>query len=40
MGEYKKALEVYERIESQYPKSEESRDIEKYITSVKIKMKS
>jgi tetratricopeptide (TPR) repeat protein len=40
LGDYKKALEVYEKIESQFPKSEESRDIEKYITSVKIKIKS
>ncbi len=40
LGDYKKALEVYEKIESQFPKSEESRDIEKYITGVKIKIKS
>ncbi len=40
LGEYKKALELYERIENQFPKSEESRDIEKYITGVKLKIKS
>ena len=39
LGNYKKALEVYEKIESQFPKSEESRDIEKYITGVTLKIK-
>ncbi|UCH14344.1 MAG: tetratricopeptide repeat protein [Bacteroidales bacterium] len=40
LGDYKKALELYEKIENQFPKSEESRDIEKYITGMKIKLKS
>ncbi len=40
LNNYKKALEVYERIETQFPKSEESRDIEKYITRVKLKIKT
>jgi len=40
LDNYKKALEVYERIETQFPKSEESRDIEKYITRVKLKIKT
>ena len=40
LGNYKKALEIYEKIENQFPKSEESRDIENYITSMKIKLKS
>lgn len=40
LGDYKKALEVYERIEMRFPKSEEGRDIEKYITNVKLKIKS
>ena len=38
LGDYKKALEVYERIEKEFPKSEESRDIEKHITSAKLKL--
>jgi tetratricopeptide (TPR) repeat protein len=40
LNNYKKALEVYERIETQFPKSEESRDMEKYITRVKLKIKT
>jgi tetratricopeptide (TPR) repeat protein len=36
LGNYKKALEVYEKIETHFPKSEESRDIEKYITRAKL----
>jgi tetratricopeptide (TPR) repeat protein len=36
LGDYKKALEVYEKIETHFPKSEESRDIEKYITRAKL----
>lgn len=38
LGEYDKALELYESIASEFPKSEESRDIEKHITSAKLKM--
>jgi len=39
LGNYKKALQVYEQIEKEFPKSDESRDIEKYITIVKTKLK-
>jgi tetratricopeptide (TPR) repeat protein len=39
LGEYHKALELYKTIASEFPKSEESRDIEKYITSARLKMK-
>ncbi len=37
---YKKALAAYEKIEKEYSKSSEARDIEKYITRVKAMMKS
>jgi len=35
-GEYQKALEIYERIEKEYYGTNEQRNIEKYITRVKI----
>lgn len=38
ISEYKKALASYELIKKNYPKSDEARDIEKYIQAVKMKM--
>ena len=38
LKEYKKALECYETIQKEYPQSEEGRDIERYITTVKMKI--
>lgn len=38
LEDYKKALDTYEKIQKQYPKSEEAADIEKYITKVKVKL--
>lgn len=38
LDDYGKALELYERIESEYPKSYEGRKIEKFITRAKIKI--
>jgi tetratricopeptide (TPR) repeat protein len=35
-GEYDKALEIYERIEAEYPESTEGSSIEKYIARVKL----
>lgn len=35
-GEYAEAVKVYERIQKEYAKSTENRDIEKYITRAKI----
>ncbi len=35
-GDYDKALEIYERIESEYPESTEGSSIEKYIARVKL----
>lgn len=37
--EYALALKVYERIEKEFPNSPEARNIEKYITRVKINLK-
>jgi len=37
-GNFKKALEAYEKIEKEFPRSEESRDIEKFITSARLKL--
>lgn len=36
LGEYSKALRIYERIKSDFPRSEEARDIEKYIERAKL----
>lgn len=36
-GEFKKALEVYERIQKEYNRSNEGQQIEKYITRTKVK---
>lgn len=36
-GDYKKAVDVYTRIEKEFSKSAEARDIEKYITRAEIK---
>lgn len=38
LGEYQKALDAYETIASKYPSSDEARDVEKYITAVKMKL--
>lgn len=38
LANYKKALASYELIKMNYPKSDEARDIEKYIQAVKMKM--
>ena len=38
LGNYSKSLELYERIEKEFPKSEESRDIEKFITGARLKI--
>ncbi|MBN2613228.1 MAG: tetratricopeptide repeat protein [Bacteroidales bacterium] len=38
MGEYKKAIDLYEKIEKEYPGSQEAFDIEKYITAAKIRL--
>jgi tetratricopeptide (TPR) repeat protein len=38
IGDYKKALNLYEQIQKDYPKSQEGRNIEKYIARVKIKL--
>ena len=38
-GSYKEALEVYERIRSDYPESTEGSSIEKYISRVKLLIK-
>ena len=39
LGDYDKAVEVYEKIEKEYPKSDEANDIGKYIAAAKTKMK-
>ena len=39
IGDYKKALDAYEKVEKNYAKSAEARDIEKYITRAKAMMK-
>lgn len=36
-NDYRKALQVYEKIEREYPASAEARDIEKYIERAKLK---
>lgn len=38
MEDYKKANEMYKKIGKEYPRSEEARDIQKYITRTEIKM--
>jgi len=38
-GNYKDALAAYEKIEKDFSKSSEARDIEKYITRAKLKLK-
>jgi tetratricopeptide (TPR) repeat protein len=38
LGQYKKALEVYQKIEDEYPESPFAVDIKKYITAVKVKI--
>jgi tetratricopeptide (TPR) repeat protein len=38
LANYKKAQSTYEMIKKNYPKSDEARDIEKYIQAVKMKM--
>lgn len=38
IGDLNKALDVYEKIEKLYPKSEEASDIQKYISKVKVKL--
>jgi len=37
MGEYDKAIQMYESIEKEYPQSQEAFDIEKYITAARVK---
>ncbi|HBH47382.1 MAG TPA: hypothetical protein DDX98_02000 [Bacteroidales bacterium] len=37
LGEYKKALAAYETIKSEYPDSDEAREIEKYISAARLK---
>ena len=39
LGEYDKALENYERIKTDYPDSQEGRNIEKYIARVQLHIK-
>ena len=38
IGNYREALDVYERIEKEYPETSEGREIEKYITRVNLKL--
>ncbi len=38
LGEYKKALDLYEKINNDYPRSDIARDIEKYIAAMKMKI--
>ncbi|MBN2349592.1 MAG: tetratricopeptide repeat protein [Bacteroidales bacterium] len=38
LDEYKKALDAYKKIQKDYPKSTEARDIEKYIEAVELKL--
>jgi tetratricopeptide (TPR) repeat protein len=35
-GRYDEAMELYERIKKEFPESTEGRDIEKYISRVKV----
>lgn len=37
LGEYRKAVQMYESIEKEYPDSQEAFDIEKYITAARVK---
>ena len=39
MGNYDEALKAFKKIQKDYPKSNESRDVKKYITRIKIQMK-
>lgn len=38
MGDYKKALDTYEKVALQYPASDEGKEIQKYISAVKMKL--
>lgn len=38
LGDYKKALVAYEKIKSNFPNSDEAREIEKYIAAAKLKL--
>jgi tetratricopeptide (TPR) repeat protein len=38
LKEYSKAISSYEKIQKQYPKSDEARDIDKYIQAAKMKI--
>jgi tetratricopeptide (TPR) repeat protein len=38
LGDWEEALRYYKRIETEYPKSKEARDIQKYITRARIKL--
>ena len=38
-GEYGKALEMYEKIKTEYPKTREARDIDKYVSRSKAQLK-
>ncbi len=38
LKDYKKALSYYEKIKKEYPNSDEARDIDRYIASVKMKI--
>lgn len=40
LGEYEDALDIYETLETQYPKSDEGKKADVYITQVKVKMNS
>lgn len=40
LGEYESALEVYEKIERDYPNTQEGRQVIKYIARVKVKLNS
>jgi len=39
LGKHKEALEIYEQIKADYKKSQEGRDIDKYITRAKLNLK-
>jgi len=38
LGNYKKAIASYEKIKKEYPKSDEARDVEKYIQAARMKI--
>jgi tetratricopeptide (TPR) repeat protein len=38
LGDLAKALDSYKKIKKEYPKSEDAADIEKYISSVEVRM--